>query len=179
MIDRLKNIEKILPDLLQTPDIWNTLDVNYHPPRVERLWTQLGKDRIMLHIIYPCTTEQALYHPHPWASAIHILDGEYEMGLGVKAPGFMGASEALKGKNSEIYEICKLTLTAGSYYEMLKKKGWHYVRPIDKPCTSVMLIGEPWGNEEEKDQPVPKEKLKKMPKKRKLEIIKHFQGFFV
>ena len=85
MIEDLKNIEKtVLMDLLKNPSIWNTLDVNYHHPRVERLWTQVGTSRLMLHVIHTCETDEALYHPHPWPSAMHVLSGSYEMGLGVR-----------------------------------------------------------------------------------------------
>jgi len=33
---------------------WNTLEVLYEAPRVERLWTQLGPNRLSLHRIHPC-----------------------------------------------------------------------------------------------------------------------------
>jgi len=172
MIGELKNIEKTqLLSLLQDEAKWHTLDVNYHPPRVERLWTQMGKNRLLLHVIHPCTSEEALYHPHPWPSAIHILSGEYEMGLGVKASNFIGPTEKFAGKNPKIYEIAKVILGAGSYYEMLQKRGWHFVRPISIPCVSLMLIGEPWDNEEENGQPNPEGGLFEILSERKQEIL--------
>lgn len=36
MIEKLKEVESILHDLVRQPELWNTLDVDYYPPRVER-----------------------------------------------------------------------------------------------------------------------------------------------
>jgi len=195
MIQELKNIENtMLPALLDKPEVWHSLDVNYHPPRVQRLWTQVGKKRLSLHVIHPCTAEEALYHPHPWASAIHIISGKYEMGLGVKdSPGFKGLHKFLNGeptigekfvridKNEKQYrfirEISKTILVAGSYYEMLDKKGWHYVRPLDEPSISIMLMDEPWDNsEEEEGLPKPEEKLSEMDNETIVSILQKIKG---
>ena len=46
------------------PEIWNTLDVDYFPPRVERVWTQVDENhRLFIHVIHP-TTEPCLFHKH-------------------------------------------------------------------------------------------------------------------
>ena len=134
MIDRLQQLERVkLMELLEDYSIWHSLDIDYHPPHVERLWCQLGKYRLYLHFIHPCTREQALFHPHPWPSVIHVIEGEYEMGMGY---------------GTEEPEIFSTILSQGSmYYEMPHRDGWHYVRPTKSVCSSIMLTGEPWGRE--------------------------------
>lgn len=123
--------EKILPTIFDKPEVWRTLDVNYEPPRVERLWYQQDEYRVYLHRIHPCT--EALFHPHPWPSAVRILSGCYEMGVGYGA-GTEPPPEA-----------ASVVLFPGSYYEMVDPNGWHYVRPIQNPSISIMVTGEPWG----------------------------------
>ena len=137
-IERLQDLEKnSLHHLLQDKSIWKSLDIIYHPPHVERLWCQLGDHRLYLHFVYPCDRDHCLFHPHPWPSVIHILEGEYEMGMGfssdITAP-----------------DIFATILSQGStYYEMTHPDGWHYVRPCTRVTSSVMLTGPPW------DRPLP------------------------
>ncbi len=135
-IEKLQQIERLkIYDLLCDDSIWKSVDINYHPPHVERLWCQLGKYRLYLHFIHPCKKEEALFHPHPWPSAIHVIDGEYEMGMGF-------------GEGLDEPEIFSTIISQGSmYYEMPHKDGWHYVRPTTQVCGSVMLTGEPWDRE--------------------------------
>jgi len=84
MIDKLQQIEdKLILKLLSQPEKWQTKLVNYFPPIVERCWIQLGNYRLLLHFIHECTAEEALFHTHRWPSAMHILSGKYEMGLGL------------------------------------------------------------------------------------------------
>ncbi len=85
MLDVLFHVEKALPQLLQDESAWNSVLVDYHPPTVERLWTAWQGYRVYLHRIHPCEHEQALFHPHPWPSAMRVLDGEYEMAVGFGA----------------------------------------------------------------------------------------------
>ena len=74
-IEHLKEAEKKLPDLLSNPNIWQTLDVNYSPPRVERLWTQYDENhRLFIHIIHP-TEELCLFHKHRWPASFKIIKG--------------------------------------------------------------------------------------------------------
>lgn len=135
-IEKLQQIERLkLYDLLCDDSVWKSVDINYHPPHVERLWCQLGKYRLYLHFIHPCKKEEALFHPHPWPSAICVLEGEYEMGIGF-------------GKGLKEPEIFTTILSQGNmYYEMPHRDGWHYVRPTEKVCSSIMLTGEPWDRE--------------------------------
>src|SRR5581483_10131554 len=78
LIDQLKVIERQLPKLFKG-NHWHSLYVDYEPPTVERLWTDVGNCRLYLHRIHPC--EKALYHAHPWPSAIKVLSGVYEMAV--------------------------------------------------------------------------------------------------
>jgi hypothetical protein len=141
-----ETLEKIIPCLDREFNniAWNSLNVNYHPPLVERLWAQFDTMRLMIHRIHPTTisidqflegvqpNSEALFHPHPWPSAVFIVSGEYEMGVGY-------------GSTSEVPPLAaKVLLRAGSAYEMTDKDGWHYVAPRKKPSISVMLIDSPW-----------------------------------
>lgn len=138
----LHRAEALLPDLLKDLEGWQTLDITYEPPRVERLWRQFEEGyRVCLHRIHPC--EKALFHPHPWPSAIKILSGTYEMGVGY------GLDQEIPPEAATVY------LTAGSYYEMIEPDGWHYVRPLREPSLSVMVTGLPWG----RWSPMPEQKL--------------------
>lgn len=134
MINKLKNIEKgVLMDLLADPSVWTSLDIDYHPPVVKRLFTTIGNSRLYLHEIKPCDTKDALTHPHPWESAMHVLpfgEGIYEHGIGTK---------------DEI--LCTQQVHGEMYYEMMSKDAYHYVRPIDEPVFTLMLAGPPKWNE--------------------------------
>jgi hypothetical protein len=124
---------------------FKSLDVDYHPPRVERIGINTGNYRIYFHVLHPCNTGESLYHSHPWKSAIHVLSGNYEMGL-----SYCPNSATLPDMESGIYnevrskdEICKIYATQGMYYEMNHPDGWHYVRPVGpEPCYSTMIIGD-------------------------------------
>lgn len=131
MFDMLARAEKELAsgDLLRSLEGWNTLDVLYEPPRVERLWRPFEDGRLYLHRIHPC--EKALYHPHPWPSIIKILAGGYEMAVGF-------------GEGDKPPPIAAtLKLAPGSIYEMTNIDGWHYVLPTVENL-SVMITGAPW-----------------------------------
>lgn len=131
MLEVLSQIEVDLPNLLQFED-WPSLDITYHPPIVERLWRPWREYRIYLHRIHPCSMEEALYHPHPWPSAMRILKGEYEMIVGYGSGDIPPRIAA------------RLILRAGSRYEMAEPDGWHAVRPVDQPSLSLMVTGPPW-----------------------------------
>lgn len=126
MLEVLERAESVLPKLLYSLDGWVSLDVDYHPPRVERLWRPFEDAyRLYLHRIHPC--EEPLYHPHPWMSAIRIVSGKQEMCVGTAN-----------------HVLATVVLTAGSYYEMVRVNGWHSVKPIRDPSLSVMVTAEPY-----------------------------------
>ena len=131
LIETLDGIcQRELPGLLADPTTpWQSINITYEDPHVERVWIQLGEYRVLLHRIHPC--EHPLRHPHPWPSAVRILSGQYRMGVGKLG----------QDGNAEIVTVL---LTAGSSYEMLHPHGWHYVQPLLKPSLSVMLTGKPW-----------------------------------
>ena len=165
MLTVLEMAESELPDLLKNESDWKTLDVNYHPPRVKRVWNVCGGNwfRISLHKIYPCEKGEALFHPHPWPSAIKILEGGYEMnvgyGQGLKTPPI----------------ACTIILSEGSYYEMLNKDGWHSVRPLTEHSYSMMLTGKVWEREEIKSSTP----LQTLTDERKKEIFDKFRKYFL
>lgn len=152
---------------LDDPEGWNTLDVDYEPPRVERLWRDLDgayrDHRLYLHKIHPCET--ALYHPHPWPSAIKILHGSYEMNIGY-GTGHEAPPTA-----------ATLILTKDSSYEMVDPNGWHYVRPFGKhPSYSIMVTGPKW----DRWSPKPKadHKLGPLTPEAKASLLTTFGAFY-
>lgn len=147
MIELLKKIEntQILDILSLDNHHFKTLDVDYHPPRVERIQYLLPDNkRLSFHVLHPCKPEEALYHPHPWSSAMHVLQGKYEMGLSYSEnPQDLDDTETGVHNASRLQEqLLKLEVNSGMYYEMSYYKAWHYVRPIDEPCYTVMLTGD-------------------------------------
>jgi hypothetical protein len=164
--------------------------VNYHHPRVERLWTQVGDSRLMLHVIHPCNSSEALYHPYPWPSAMHVLSGRYETAYAIRykpsdkeirnfkwkkypiSPSIKLLDRVDdKGNQIVLKELSRLIMEGDIYIEMLEPLGWHYVRPINSYCLSMMMIGKPF--EEKDDQDIPKSwgKLPELTEGRKMEIL--------
>jgi len=132
MLDVLKAAGRTLKDLLLDEDGWNSLRVDYNHPYVDRLWRQYDKDhRLLLHKIYPCETEEALLHPHPWPSAVRVFGpGGYETGIGFGDPA---------GEPPPI--AAKFVLKTFSSYEMTVEDSWHYVRPLRGPIYTMMVVG--------------------------------------
>jgi hypothetical protein len=144
MLDILFAVEADLPALVADRGGWTGLHVDYHPPRVDRAWRPWhdGTHRIYLHRIHPCPPGAALFHPHPWPSAMRILSGSYEMalGYGVTEPPF--AARVIAGP--------------GTAYEMTAPDAWHFVRPLHGPVLTWMVTGAPWGRTAPKpDRPLP------------------------
>ncbi|TSC82729.1 MAG: Uncharacterized protein G01um101420_87 [Parcubacteria group bacterium Gr01-1014_20] len=163
MLEVLHQVERDLPQLLEDKEWWNSLDVDYHPPRVERLWRQHGEYRIYLHRIHPCKPGEALFHPHPWPSAMKVLrGGNYEMAVGFgsgETPPPVAAS---------------MILGPGSEYEMTHPDSWHYVRPIDEPAITLMIAGKPWNRISPKsDGP-----LKPLPDYQKNDLLFTFKSYY-
>lgn len=127
MIEVLHGMEDGLGLLIEEPG-WNSLLIDYETPHVERLWKMVDGYRLCLHRIHPC--EKALYHPHPWPSAVHLLSGTYEMGIGYAEPGA-----------TVPVEVARTIYHNGGVYEMIDPRGWHYVKPFNSPCYSIMVMG--------------------------------------
>lgn len=180
MFEVLVRAEALLRDPtsspLLNPDLWSTLDIDYEPPRVERLWCQFDPDegvfgsgiyRLNLHCIHPCADGEALFHVHGWASAIKIHwvpggVGAYQMGMGHTLDK-MAPTEA-----------GTMILAPGSSYEMVDEDGWHYVRPIGGVSYSTMVTGPPWGRR----GPAPTRTLNPLLPERKPELLKVFRGIY-
>ena len=144
MIEILKQIERVdILGILSNLDNFKSVDVDYHPPRVERIWTQIREHRLSFHYLHPCAEGEALYHPHPWKSAIHQLDGEYETGITYSENLDFHLDNNTGKHNQSLKQIegIKIIVKGGMYCEMLNKNAFHYVRPITL-CRSVMLMGE-------------------------------------
>lgn len=172
MIQNLQNILKseIFHFWLTQPDAWNTLDIDYEKPRVERLWKSYGVLRLSLHVIHPCGEGESLLHPHPWKSAIHVLPigGLYEHGIGYRTE-----------VSPDVYEdviVCKQIVSGSMTYEMLEPSGIHYVRPLLQPSFSIMLSGPvEWEENKWKEQL----ELQPLSDERKEEILLTFKSYFL
>ncbi len=164
MMDVLLTVEKNLPRLLEDEAGWNTVDVNYHPPRVERVWCYWEGHRINLHRIHPCERDEPYVHPHPWPSAMHVLSGSYEMirgfGQGIEDPIILGST----------------ILGADSYYSMEHRDEWHSVRPLEKAAYSLMVNGTPWDREMPIEQSA--SDLSPLTPEQKREILQFFREFY-
>lgn len=135
MLELLDKALQELPELLRSQEGWNSVHVLYHPPRVERIWRQWGSHRIFLHRIHPCEEGEALFHPHPWPSAVRIMSGQYEHRIGVQ-------THTTGDKKLPVtIELTRGVLTAASSYEMTNPDAWHSVRPLEGPSDSLMVIG--------------------------------------
>jgi hypothetical protein len=162
MLDVLEQVERALPGLLADGKSWTGLFIDYHPPTVERLWRRWGDYRISLHRIHPCAAGEALFHPHPWPSAMRILSGEYEMAVG-------------HGKGEEEPPIAARLIASGQFcYEMTDPDAWHYVRPIGGPSWSLMVTGKPWG------RPAPRadKPLRPLTSEQREEILEFFRQHY-
>ncbi len=136
MLAVLARAESELPHLLCDGQGWNSLFVDYDFPHVKRLWREYdGAYRLYLHFIYSCEKNEAMYHTHSGPSAMKIVDGGYEMGVGygsnILSPPPIAAT---------------LIMSAGSTYEMSEVYGWHYVRPVGGVTVTIMVAGKPWEN---------------------------------
>jgi hypothetical protein len=159
MLEQLYQLEKELHNHLQDESSWNSLYVDYHKPYVKRLWKPVGDYRIFLHQIFPCEKSESLLHPHPWPSAMKVVGGIYEMGVGY--------SET----NEKPIIASTLILPVNSYYEMTDINAWHYVRPLDKPSFSLMITGKPWKRESPKSD----YKMRELDNEEKRLIFDHFK----
>ncbi len=168
----LASAEKALPDLLQSLEGWNSLDVDYHPPRVERLWRPWGANqRLFLHCIHPCVREEALLHPHDWPSVMRVLGpGGYHMLVG---------SQAGTDVPPVVLETRVTVGDSGSFtYAMLHPDGWHAVIPHDQPVYSVMLTGQLWKRSIPAVTTEAAGSLKSLGLERQYEMLRTFRKFY-
>lgn len=136
MLDILKIISSRFPTFLRNAveaGTVKTMYIDYEKPYVSRLWFPaevLGKNiRVFIHRI-EYTDEPVYFHPHKWESAMLILSGSYEMGIG-------------HSETNEPPKIdCKLILPTETMYEMTEKDSWHYVKPVKSSCYTLMVTGD-------------------------------------
>jgi hypothetical protein len=170
-IHDLKLAEIDLPKLLTNPEIWNTLDVDYFPPRVERLWTQYDDEqRLFIHLIHP-TDEPCLFHKHRWPASFKMIDGSYEMGI-TYCQDEVSSEDAYK-----LPVMAKFILGPGSYYQMTETHTLHYVKPLCGISTSLMLTG-PLYPEAEFRKEVLDRKLEPLSDFRKMTILHWMQKLY-
>jgi hypothetical protein len=185
LIKHLQSIEdNDLKGLLDNPEIWSNIDIDYHPPRVERLWTPYKEGRLCLHIIHKCDEGGALYHPHPWPSSMKVLSGIYKMGVACEVgaddrPMWSKVNDPVSSdfiykKGLKVKEVATIELHSGSYYEMPDKKGWHYVQPLTDVAYTLMYIGKPFETKSEGAVKADKD-LKRFSKDRVKEILSEFK----
>ena len=163
MLNLLHSVEQSLENLLRTQEI-HSMYIDYHPPVVSRIWFQHGEYRVYLHKIEPCgDSADALYHPHPWQSAIRIIRGSYEMGVGHSATDEIPVTD------------CRLILPAGTQYEMIEEDAWHYVNPLNEPVYSLMVTGKL----SSRKMPVePKRQFRALERAEINDILDVFKGYY-
>ncbi len=161
LFERLAAAEAALPSLLED-DGWQSLFIDYEHPFVERLWRPWQEGRLSLHAIHPCAPEQALYHPHPWASAMRLKGRGYRMRVG-SGPGLVPPPVA-----------AEIVLPPETAYAMADIDGWHAVCPEGGIAYSVMVTGAPWG------RPAPKsaQPLRTLTPGRIGELKEVFRGYY-
>lgn len=137
LLEDLELYKKHIPALLETPDSWKTLFVDYEFPHVERLYMPIEGSGIFvsLHKIHPCPNgiNDCLIHRHDYPTLVHILQGEYEMEVaheeGAQIPKAYG---------------CRNFYGPGSTYIMASPDQWHRVNPVGTPTYSIMITGLPF-----------------------------------
>lgn len=150
MIGLLQQIEKerIVAILSEPIENFKTLYIDYEKPYVSRLQYDLGDgNKLSFHKIESCDTNEALYHPHPWPSAIHVIRGSYEMGISYSEHDYHYKPDNADNRyqrDIQENEVCRIVAPENLYYEMLNPYGWHYVKPLDGCSMSVMLMGPKW-----------------------------------
>lgn len=168
-IDKLMDIEKNhLFILLHQPLLWSSLDVDYHPPRVERLFMNLEDGyRLYLHCIHG-TKDDCLYHKHNWPAALKQVHGSYEMGI------TYSEEEISSSQAHRLPTIAKFIIHEGTYYEMTQTDALHYVRPITPFSLSIMLTKEKYPEHIIRPEANTRE-LNPLSESRKLEILQLFK----
>jgi hypothetical protein len=171
MIEELKKIikDQRFKQLLDSPELWQSKDVDYHPPRVERVWLPINDMRLSLHVIHPCEDGDSLLHPHPWESAMYVLPigGLYEHQIGFK-----------RETEPDVFVntiVCKQIVEGAMYYEMMNPNGIHSVRPLLQPVFSIMLSGKPIWTE---NFGTIGKNLVSLSDERKKEILLTFKNYF-
>jgi hypothetical protein len=166
-IKTLQDLELKIKGLLDYPDFWDSLDVDYFPPRVERLYIKMWNYRVHLHLIHK-TDSECLYHKHRWAAAFKQLYGSYEMGI------TYSENEITSEEAHSIPTLAKFTISPGNYYEMTQTDCMHYVRPITDKSLSIMLTKDLYPEASFRKETLDR-KLNELTNERKMEILSMFK----
>ena len=165
-IEILSSLEKEINILLDYGNVWKTLDVDYYPPRVERLYTEYNGYRIFLHTIHK-TDKNCLYHKHRWPAAFKQLKGSYEMGI------TYSESEIDSDEAYDLPTLAKFIMKEGSYYEMTQTDCLHYVKPISDVSHSIMITKDLYTDDRKESLDI---KLNELDPFRKSEILEIYKG---
>lgn len=166
MLKKLEEALKLLPELLDDPDKWDSLVINRRKPWTYRVFTFLPDGtRLCLHKFHECDVEEAFLHPHPWKAAFVILRGSYNMTLGRTQTRTQSLPDP----------VAKIVLTKGCRYEILEPMTWHNVIPTEETYT-VMVNDTPWDSEyaHRSVRTTRGKDLDKMPRE---ELIQHLAKF--
>ena len=129
-----------LPELLEDPELWETLVINRRRPHTYRVWTMVEYRykplRICLHRFEPCTPFDAFAHPHPWPGAFFVLKGRYKQRLWTSPDRY----------SAKVTLVSDMILDRGSSYLIDNPLVWHSVQPLETSWT-IMVNGEPWDKE--------------------------------
>lgn len=130
-------LPKIVLDNLENPSAWFGMAIRHEIPHIDRIWMDVGNDRLCLHRLHPVHPPmKPYYHRHPWACETYLLHGSYHMDLGF-------------GPGPEPPPVmCRALMTAGSKYVMDHPHAWHSVMPLDGPVYSFFHITHRWGPDE-------------------------------
>ncbi len=139
MLNKLNEVLKILPPLLDDKSKWDSLIVNRRKPWTYRVHTQLDDVRVCLHRFETCDEDESFFHPHPWPGAFLILSGGYLMGVGYS-----------QSRIEKPERVMTLNLSKWCSYEIVEPNTWHSVNPSGETY-SVMVNGLPWGERAHKD----------------------------
>lgn len=139
MLDKLRDILRILPPLLDDKSKWDSLIVNRRKPWTYRVHTQLDDMRVCLHRFETCDEDESFFHPHPWPAAFIIMSGGYRMGVG-HSPSRIEKPD----------HVMTIDLTKWCKYEITEINTWHSVTPMGRTY-SVMINGAPWGERAHQD----------------------------
>ncbi|MCB1136925.1 MAG: hypothetical protein KDK78_11705, partial [Chlamydiia bacterium] len=159
MLAVLEEVERRMPQLLMEEEAWSSIFIDYSPPHLYRLFRTVNSEtldgaqiRVSLHYFLPASgedlegsCEENLYHPHSWAAAMHLLDGDYYQHIGY--------ADRL-GADADPRKLCILHQASGSRYAMNDRMLWHQVIPkADTPVTTLMVTYIPPGWEQKGPKP--------------------------
>jgi hypothetical protein len=168
MEDLLAPALAALPDLLKDPSAWRSLYIDYEPPFLMRLYLPIcAGDRtvyLSLHYFFsapgsgPSDRAQITnpyaghpelvnkesannYHPHPWASAFHLLAGGYHQHVGLaKDLGY--SNDPASPLRPATYEVKEQQANDPdkNRYAFNNPLIWHRVLPNAGQPVSTMMI---------------------------------------